>query len=253
MKAALLPLILLLAAAPAHAQSVDQSIKIATEAAYPPFNFFDSAGNFAGYDIDVGTEICKRAALQCTWVVNEWASIFTNMDAGNYDAIMADVTIDDERKKTMDFSVPYFPPDPSLYLHLASKPIDFDKLEGYRIGVQSSTVQAGWLNMHEQDNTILTYGTTDQALADLSAGNIDLMIAEGSYVRETEAGAKGMLAADGPPVPIGDGAAVAFRKSSAELRLKFDAAIEAMRADGTIDALIKKWFPEMGAGPYFPQ
>lgn len=249
MKIALLPLVLLLATAPAHAQSV----KIATEAAYPPFNFFDSAGNFAGYDVDVGNEICKRAALQCTWVVNEWASIFTNMDAGNYDAIMADVTIDDERKKTMDFSVPYFPPDPSLYLHLSSKPIDFAKLEGYRIGVQSSTVQASWLSLNEQDNTILTYATTDQALADLSAGNIDLMIAEGSYVRETEAGAKGALAADGPPVPIGAGAAVAFRKSSEELRQKFDTAIEAMRADGTIDALIQKWFPEMGAGPYFPQ
>lgn len=232
--------------------AIAESIRIGTEAAYPPFNFLDESGNVAGFDIDVGNEICKRAELDCSWIPNEWDSIIQNLVAGNYDAILADVTINDERKQTVDFSHPYFPPDPSQYLRLADKPIDFAALSGYRIGVQGATVQAAWLTTNLGGaNTILTFDTTDQALADLNGGNIDLMLAEGSWIDETAKGSSGSLVSDGPKIPIGDGAGVVLRKADDALELKVNTAIDAMRADGTIDALISHWFPEKGSPPYF--
>lgn len=244
----LMALFLAWAAHPAAAES----IKIGTEAAYPPFNYLDDAGNVAGYDVDVGNEICRRAALDCTWVANEWDSIIQNLIAGNYDAVMADVTITDERKQTVDFSHPYFPPDPSQYLRRAEKPVDYAKLAGYRIGVQGGTVQAAWLNVHLKDaNTILSFSTTDQALADLKAGNVDVIVVEGSFVDETVMGSGGTLVTDGPKLPIGDGAGVVLRQADDALEEKVNDAIDAMRADGTIDALIARWFPEKGAAPYF--
>jgi polar amino acid transport system substrate-binding protein len=77
------------------------------------------------------------------------------------------------------------------------------------------------------------------------------MLAEGSYVDETTKGSGGTLISDGPAIPIGDGAGVVLRKADDALELKVNTALEAMRADGSIDALIAKWFPEMGPPPYF--
>ena len=90
-----------------------QTVRLGTEGAYAPWNFLDDAGKVAGYEIDLGNELCSRAGLTCEWVVNEWDSIIPNLQAGNYDAIMAGMSITDERKETIDFSDNYFPPDPS--------------------------------------------------------------------------------------------------------------------------------------------
>src|SRR4051794_15530682 len=149
-------------------------IKIGTEGAYPPYNFVDDSGKVGGYDIEVGNEICKRAGLECTWVVNEWDTIIPNLIAGNYDAIMADMSITDERKQTVNFTDPYFPPDPSTYITLADKKLDYSNLKGLKLGAQVATIQIDYLNKNlKADNTILSFDTQDQELADLNAGNLD--------------------------------------------------------------------------------
>src|SRR3569833_193123 len=79
-----------------------QSYKIATEGSYPPYNFTDDSGKLGGYDVDGGTEMCKRAGVECTFIVNDWDSIIPNQLAGNYDAILDDMSITNQRKKTID-------------------------------------------------------------------------------------------------------------------------------------------------------
>ena len=144
-----------------HAQT-----RLATEAAYPPFNYVDDSGNVGGFDIDVGNEICARAALDCVWVINEWDTLIPNLLAGNYDGILAAMTVTDERKQSIDFSEEYYPPDASTFLMAAGKQVDFDNLSGVRIGVQGATIQATWLDANlKANNTILTFSTNDQALA----------------------------------------------------------------------------------------
>jgi polar amino acid transport system substrate-binding protein len=243
----LAPLAILLLALPAHAQT-----RLGTEGAYPPFNYVDDNGKVGGFDIEVGNEICRRAALDCVWVVNEWDSIVPNLLAGNYDAILADLTITDERKQTIDFTQAYFPPDPSTYISRATSEIDYVSMKGLRIGVQTGTVQAAWLDIIlAKDNTIIKYEVVDQELADLNAGNLDVVMAEGSFIAETVAASNGTLKADGPPVPIGIGAGIGLRKADDDLAKKFDDALTAMKADGTLDQLIVKFFPERGNGPFF--
>jgi len=232
----------------AHAEAV----KFATEGAYAPFNYVDDNGNVGGFDVDLGNELCKRAALECTWVVNEWDTLIPNLIAGNYDGILADMTITDERKQTIDFSDAYFPPDPSTYASAAGTTFDYDALKGLKIGAQSGTIQANWLEQNLKDgNTITTFATVDQAIADLLAGNLDLVLAEGSYVGEQVAGSNGALKADGPDVPIGEGAGIGLRKADTALKDKLNAALQAAKADGWVDALIIKYFPDMGTGPFF--
>jgi polar amino acid transport system substrate-binding protein len=227
-------------------------IKIATEGAYPPFNYVDDSGKVGGFDVDVGNELCRRAGLECSFVVNEWDTLIPNLVAGNYDAIIADMTITDERKQTIDFTDPYFPPDPSTYLSVADLDFDYTALKGLKIGAQTGTIQANWLGANlKADNTIITFDTVDQAVADLNAGNLDLVLAEGSYVGEQVTGSNGALKADGPKIPIGEGAGIGVRKADAELKGKLNTALQAMKADGWLDALIKKYFPDMGPGPFF--
>lgn len=229
-----------------------QAVRIATEGAYPPWNFLDDSGNVAGFEIELGNELCKRAALDCTWKVNEWDTIIPNLIAGNYDAIMAGMSITDERKQTIDFSENYFPPDPSKFVTAKGKTYDFDNLQGVRIGVQGATIQAAYAEQELKDgNTILSFETADQALADLNAGNVDVILADGSYLAEVIAGSGDTLEFVGPDVMIGAGVGVGLRKGDDELEQKLNAAISAAKADGTIDALITKWFPDKGPGPFF--
>ena len=70
-----------------------QTVRLGTEGAYAPWNFLDDSGQVAGFEIDLGNELCARAELECEWVVNEWDSIIPNLQAGNYDAIMAGMSI----------------------------------------------------------------------------------------------------------------------------------------------------------------
>ena len=229
-----------------------QAIRIGTEGAYAPWNFLDDSGKVAGFEIDLGNELCKRAGLECEWVVNEWDTIIPNLVAGNYDAIMAGMSITDERKQSIDFSQNYFPPDPSKYVTAAGKSFDFANLQGVRIGVQGATIQAAYAEeKFAAGNTILSFETADQALADLNAGNVDIILADGSYLAEVVAGSSGALELVGPDVIIGGGVGVGLRKADDELQQKFDTAISDAKKDHTIDALITKWFPDKGPGPFF--
>ncbi len=226
--------------------------RIGTEGAYPPYNYVDDNGKVGGYDIEVGSEICKRAGIECTWVVNEWDSIIPNLLAGNYDAIMADMSITDDRKQSIDFTDPYFPPDPTTWVSVSSRTFDYNNLKGLKIGAQKSTIQSNYLEAnYKADNTILTYDTQDQELADLNAGNLDLVFLDGSVVGEVVAGSNGALKADGPGILIGDGVGVGMRKADTDLKAKFNAALQAMKDDGTLDALIVKFFPDQKGGPFY--
>jgi polar amino acid transport system substrate-binding protein len=186
------------------------------------------------------------------WVVNEWDTILPNLQAGNYDAIIASLSITDERKQTIDFTQEYFPPDPSTFVTLAGSSASLENASGLKIGVQGATIQAKWIDENlKASNTILSYETPDQALADLQAGNIDAILAEKSYLTETVAGSSGALTLAGPEIAIGDGIAIGMRKADTDLRAKFDEAITAMKLDGTLDALITLYFPERVGGPFY--
>jgi len=229
-----------------------QAIRIATEGAYAPWNFLDESGNPAGYEIDLGNELCKRAALECSFQTNEWDSIIPNLLAGNYDAIMAGMSITDERKQTIDFSQSYFPPDPSTFLVRAGTQVDINALSGKNVGVQVSTIQASYAKeTFGANNTIKEFQTADQALADLNAGNVDVILADGAYVDEVLAGSSGALEKAGGEVMLGEGMGVGLRKADDELEGKLNAALSDMKKDGSLDALIIKWFPDKVA-PIFP-
>ncbi|MDB5613134.1 MAG: transporter substrate-binding protein [Devosia sp.] len=234
------------------AVQAQETVRIATEGAYAPWNFLNDAGEPAGYEIDLGNAICAKAAITCEFVINDWDSIIPNLLAGNYDVIMAGMSITDERRETIDFTQNYFPPDPSLFVATAGAGIDPTALEGKRVGVQGGTIQASYAEENlAAKNTVVSFGTADQAMADLAAGNLDTILADGAYLEPVVAASGGALEFVGEDVMIGNGVGPGLRKDETELKTKFDDALTALKADGTVDKLIAQWFE--GRGPYYAE
>ena len=211
-------------------------VRLGTEGAYAPYNFINDDGEIDGFERELGDELCLRAELTCEWVTNEWDSIIPNLVSGNYDAIIAGMSITDERKEVIDFSEAYTQPDPSAYLAMGE--VD---LSNAVIAAQSSTIQASYITGLE-GATLLEFATPDETIAAVKAGEVDAVLADKAFL-EPIAEAEADLMFTGEDVLIGGGIGLGVRQSDTELRDKFSAAIQSMKADGSLNTLIEKWLP----------
>jgi polar amino acid transport system substrate-binding protein len=209
-------------------------VRLGTEGAYPPWNFINDAGQVDGFERELGDELCKRASLNCEWVTNDWDSIIPNLVSGNYDVIIAGMSITDERDQVIDFTQNYTPPDPSAYLGMSD---DVD-VKGGVIAAQTGTIQAGYVA--ESGATLVEFATPEETIAAVRNGEADAVLADKSYlapIAESDADLRFV----GEDVPLGGGVGMGVRESDGELRARFDAAIQSMKDDGSLNALIQKW------------
>jgi polar amino acid transport system substrate-binding protein len=212
-----------------------QTVRMGTEGAYPPYNFINEAGEVAGFERELGDELCKRAELDCTWVKNDWDSIIPNLVSSNYDTIMAAMSINEERKAVIAFTQDYLPPAPSSYVALQ----DGVDLEGGVVAVQTGTVQAS--HVAETGATMLEFPNIDQVLAAIRNGEADAGFGDHEVMRPFVEDSNDLVFV-GEQVNLDEGIGVGLRQSDTELREKLDAAITAMKEDGSLNALIKKHF-----------
>ena len=208
------------------------TIRMGTEGAYAPFNYLDDNGEVAGFERDLGDELCKRAELTCEWVTNDWDSIIPNLQSGNYDAIIAGMSITDEREETMDFTQGYTRPSPSAYAALSA---DVD-VNSAIVAAQTSTIQSS--HVASTGATLVEFNTPDETIAAVNAGEVDAVMADKDFLAPFVAETDLTFIED---VYLGGGIGMAFRETDDELRGKFDAAIASMKADGSLNALLDKW------------
>ncbi len=218
-----------------------QTIRMGTEGAYPPYNFINDAGEVDGFERELGDELCKRANLTCEWVTNDWDSIIPNLVSGNYDTIIAGMSITPERDEVIDFTQEYIPGSPSSYVALSD---DVD-LAGGVIAAQTNTIQSGYVA--SSGATLVEYATADETIAAVRNGEADAVLADKDFLAPIVAESGGELKFVGDDVIIGGGVGMGVRESDTELKAKFNAAIQSMKDDGTLNALIKKWFGEDAA------
>lgn len=227
----------------AGASLAQDVVRIGTEGAYEPYNYIDQAtGQLTGFEIELGNELCTRASLTCEFVQNAWDSIIPNLQSGNYDLIMAGMSITAERDEVIDFSQNYIPPASSAYMALTA---DANTGEGAVIAAQTGTIQAGYVA--ESGATLLEFATPDETVAAVKNGEADAVFADKDYLAPISKDSNGELVLLANEVQLGGGVGIGLRETDTELKDKLNAAIQSMKDDGSLNAMITKWFGEEAA------
>jgi polar amino acid transport system substrate-binding protein len=212
-------------------------VRMGTEGAYPPYNFINDNGEIDGFERELGDELCARAELTCEWVTNDWDSIIPNLVSGNYDTIIAGMSITPERDEVIDFTQPYTQPDPSSVVGMTP---DLD-LASAVIAAQTGTIQAGYVA--EIGATLVEFASPDETVAAVRNGEVDAVIADKAFLEPIVAEDADLMYV-GDDILLGGGIGMGIRESDAELKETFNAAIQSMKDDGTLNELIAKWLPE---------
>lgn len=255
-------------AAPASAKEW-KTATITLEGAYAPWNITNADGTLGGFEPELAKVLCERAKIECKLVASDWDGMIPALNAGKFDVIMDALSITDERKQVIDFTVPYAATPAGFATAkdspLASLPgagatvvmktgetgvkeIDALKemLKGKTIGIQTATVYAKFVYDNFGDiATVREYKTGADRDLDLQNGRIDVVFDDAIYLESALESSKGSMVFTGPQVagPIwGEGEGLGIRKADTDLRDKFSEAIKSALADGTVKELSMKWF-----------
>ena len=214
-------------------------VRMGTEGAYPPYNYINDDGEVDGFERDLGDELCRRADLECTWVTNDWDTIIDNLVDEKYDTILAGMSITDERDEVIDFTQSYLPPSPSVYIALAGA--GDEAIEG-RVAAQVATIQSDYLSEIGAD--LAEYDLAKEPISAVLSGEADATLLDVEFAHENMSENEGKLAIVGPEVMLDQGIGVGVREDDGELKDKLNRAIDAMKKDGSLNTLIRKWFDE---------
>ena len=153
-------------------------IVIATDATWPPMEMVDESKNIVGFDIDLMTAAAKAGGFEVEFKNTAWDGIFAGLEGSKYDAVMSSVTITDERKQTMDFSVPYINAGQILVVKSeVSGVATLADLKGKTVAAQIGTTGAFEIDKYA-DVKKKEYDEIGLAFADLANGRIDAVVCD---------------------------------------------------------------------------
>jgi len=235
---------LALAFATGTAAAADK-IVIGTEGAYPPFNEKNEKGELVGFDVDIAKALCAKMGAECTFVAQDWDGIIPALIAKKYDAIVASMSITEDRMKQVDFTDPYY----ANYLAYIAKSgsglkTDKDGLKGKTIGAQRSTISSQYLEDNLGDVVkVKLYDTQTAGYGDLKSGRLDGMLSDIYPALEwvNDPANKGYEIV-GDRIDIDDKIGIAVRKGDEDLRGKLNKALDGIIKDGTYAKISERYF-----------
>ncbi|WP_029011690.1 transporter substrate-binding domain-containing protein [Niveispirillum irakense] len=253
------------------AGGVPNPLRVATEGAYPPYNMVDASGDLVGFEIDMMKDVCKRMGTECQFVAQAWDGMIPALQAGRFDAIVAGMSITDERAQAVDFSAGYTT-TPAYLVSANANPLqqeDFgvekvdlteitpeeqaaiDKLraalKGKVMGVQTATIHANFAEQYLGDVvTLRRYDTQENLALDMQTGRIEVGLADAvtwnAFLQRPEGKDFSFFGPGFDGGLFGRGQGIAIAKNRPDLLAALNKALAEMKADGSMKNLSVQWF-----------
>uniref|UniRef100_UPI003100B41A transporter substrate-binding domain-containing protein n=1 Tax=Neorhizobium sp. EC2-8 TaxID=3129230 RepID=UPI003100B41A len=235
----------------ASSASDNDSIKIAVEGAFPPFNYLDTANQLQGFDVDVAKALCEAAKLKCEFVIQEWTGMIPNLLAKRYDAILSSMSMSSERRKQVAFTRKYYD-SPSVFIVrkgsgvVSTAPED---LKTVKLGVTAATSQEAYAKKFYGAVSTRVFHSSPDLYKGLADGSVDIILEDKLAVYDWLANTKAGSCCEFKNGDIkdaeyfGDGAGIAVRPSDTQLLARLNAALDTIQAVDTYDTINAKYFP----------
>jgi len=224
-----------------------RTVKVATDATYPPFEMLDANKNLIGYDIELITEICARVNCKADIKSTAWEGIFPALQKGDYDAVISGVTITEERDKTMDFTTPYVAVNQVVLVRADESRIGgIDDLAEGTVAVQIGTTNDELGSKFQKEGKIKTvkrFPTFALAVESLLKKDADAVLIDSVAAAGYMGTNPGQLKTVGDPI-TSEQLGIVVREGDKTLQDALNAALAALKADGTLDRLFQKWMVE---------
>jgi len=230
----------------APAAATPNKIKVASDAAYPPFEMVDEATKeLIGFDIDLFNAIAKKAGIEVEFVNIGFDPLLAGMAQCQYDAAISAITITDERKQNMTFSDPYFQAGQAITVSTKNDTIKTEAdLKGKTIGTQLGTT-GDILAKKIEGATVKAYDSVDLAFQDLLNGQVEAVVAD-------NVPSEGFVGKNADKIKVVGGLltsedyGISVCKKNPDLLAKINKALAEVKAEGVIDQLNTKWIKGQG-------
>jgi len=218
-------------------------LKVGSDTTSPPMESVDPAtSQIVGFDVDVVNAVCAKINCKAEFVTTGWDGIFAALDQGSFDFVASGVSITDERKKSMDFSDPYIVNSQAILVRVEDQGLTVDdfKSKGKKLSAQANTTDAQLAESLVGKDNVTAYNDFSAATVALKNKDVDGVVINGANAAAYEKQFAGELVVgikDLQSDPLG----LVFRKGDAAVAA-FNEGIAAIKADGTLDALINKYW-----------
>jgi lysine-arginine-ornithine-binding protein len=234
----------------ASVQAQSEVVRIATEGAYPPYNFVNPDGSLGGFDVDIANALCAEMKTQCKLVKQDWDGIIPGLMAKKYDAIVASMAITEERAKKVAFTEKYEGGYSMLFGAKDLKDSSVAAMQGKTIAVQKGSIQENFAKDYYEKAgiSVRRYPDTQTALLDLNAGRVDAVVLEVGIIYDAQkdpnlAAYQAFGEKFQDPKYFGSGSGIAVRKADQVLLGELNQALKTILANGTYKQINDKYFP----------
>ncbi len=221
-------------------QSGGEELVMGTNAAFPPYEYYDEDGEtIIGIDAEIAQAVADKLGMTLTIKDMEFDSLLTAVQSGAVDIVFAGLTVTDERKESVDFSITYATGIQVIIVPEDSKIASVDDLAGKVIGVQAGTTGDIYCTDEFGQENVKQYNNGALAVAALQNGQVDCVVIDNEPAKSFVAANDGLKILE-TEYAVEDYAA-AISKDNAELTEKVNTAMEELKADGTIDEILAKY------------
>jgi len=221
------------------AKNEKDELVMGTAAGFPPYEYVDDDGNVIGIDAEIAKAVADKLDMKLTIKDMDFDSLLTAVQSGSIDVVFAGLTVNEERKQSVNFTQTYATGKQVVIVKETSSIASVDDLEGKKIGVQSGTTGDIYCTDDFGQDAIKQYKEGSLAVAALQQDQVDCVVIDNEPAKTFVANNEGLKILE--TEYVSEDYAAAVSKDNEELLKKIDKAMDELKADGTIDKILAKY------------